>query len=226
MIIGSILISYRNKLIFHPVNVVDEKGELQYIYPDLHKLNNHKLNFDYLLKENFIQTNSVVYRWCFDSFKAKLENCEMLPLDHIYHLFHARQGNIALLNDVMSVYRKNSGGVWFNIFTSNWYRKYGLLFLNYLYFMHNEFGLDNDTEIKKFQVCLVYLGCREATSNFDKLCIKFSRYCKSNLLYKIFMKVTSLISKILPRKQKDYLRAFRGAVRSIRALQEEHHEKY
>lgn len=97
---------------FHPVRVVwDDKRMPDYFFPTKeHRFNKTELELSDLLKRNFIQTNSVVYRWrkeCVDIFPWGI-----LPGDWYMHLLHAQVGKIGFLPDVMAVYRRNAGGVW------------------------------------------------------------------------------------------------------------------
>lgn len=102
---------------FHSVKIIWEKGEKKdSIYPSKSKMRGKKfVTKEDLLHCNYIQTNSVVYRWRFveedikDHFPDKI-----LPGDLWMHLLHAQVGNIAFLPDVMAVYRKNEGGIWFD----------------------------------------------------------------------------------------------------------------
>ncbi len=69
------------------------------------------LTVDGLLKRNFIQTNSVVYRRLdrYDDIPP-----DALPLDWYLHLRHAMRGGIAKLPETMSVYRRHAQGVWYD----------------------------------------------------------------------------------------------------------------
>lgn len=102
---------------FHPVKVIWEKNEHKdSIYPTKKKMRGKKfVTKEDLLNYNYIQTNSVVYRWRFIE-----ENIQdyfpdgILPGDLYLHLLHAQIGNIAFLPDIMAVYRKNEGGIWYD----------------------------------------------------------------------------------------------------------------
>lgn len=61
-----------------------------------------------LLTKNFIQTNSVVYR----RLPSYHDIPDVMPLDWYLHARHATTGSIAMLPDVMSVYRRHAEGVW------------------------------------------------------------------------------------------------------------------
>lgn len=95
-------------LCFHPVRVFYEDGrEKDYIYPSK---TNRSMNLEGLIRENFIQTNSVMYR------KVNYENLptDILPLDWYLHLYHARLGKIGFIDRVMSAYRKHAGSMWWD----------------------------------------------------------------------------------------------------------------
>ena len=94
-------------LCFHPVEVMFEGGEEgDSIYPE------RKTGFDVtgLLKENFIQTNSVMYRR--QDYTGM--PTEVMPGDWFTHLYHAQFGKVGFINQVMSVYRRHSDGVWWD----------------------------------------------------------------------------------------------------------------
>jgi glycosyltransferase involved in cell wall biosynthesis len=73
------------------------------------------LSIDDLLKDNFVPSNSVVYRWRFveeniyDFFPP-----DILPADYYMHLLHAQYGNIGFIDQVMSAYRVHSQGIWYS----------------------------------------------------------------------------------------------------------------
>lgn len=96
-------------LCFHPAKVVYEnKEKAESIYPDPKK----SISFDVyeLLKNNFIQTNSVMYRK--QDYATLPKN--IMPIDWYLHLYHAQFGKIGFINRTMSVYRRHQGGIWWN----------------------------------------------------------------------------------------------------------------
>ena len=90
-------------LCFHPVRIVDQSNPArEEIYPDQKLLQRAgELNFASLLKRNFIQTNSVVYRWRFHKESYNLMPEHILPGDWFLHLLHAQVGKIGFLPEVM-----------------------------------------------------------------------------------------------------------------------------
>ncbi len=113
-------------LCFHPTKVFFEGGEgKQTVWPKLSA--DSELSVGELLKENFIPSNSVVYR------RQSYTNLStgIMPGDWYFHLYHAQFGRIGLINRVMSVYRRHSGGMWwgsFNDHSEHW-AKHGLSML-------------------------------------------------------------------------------------------------
>jgi glycosyltransferase involved in cell wall biosynthesis len=94
---------------FHPVRVFFEGSkDKDYIYPNPDEKNT--FNTAELLKRNFIQTNSVMYKK--QKYKHMPDN--ILPVDWYMHLYHAQFGKIAFMNRVMSDYRRHAGGLWWN----------------------------------------------------------------------------------------------------------------
>lgn len=117
---------------FHPVRVTWDNGK----YPDSifpsKKCRFYKttLELSDLLKNNFIQTNSVMYRWRRDCINIYPDN--ILPGDWYQHLLHAQVGKIGFIPDIMSVYRRNDGGIWTGAYeTDDWFKKNTLRVLNF-----------------------------------------------------------------------------------------------
>jgi len=110
-------------LCFHPVKVIYEDDSADsYIYPAGH--NKNKFTTGELLKENFIQTNSAVYRR--QNYDGLADN--IMPGDWYFHAYHAQFGKIGFINEVMAVYRRNPGGIWWNVNNDSdeiW-KKYGI----------------------------------------------------------------------------------------------------
>ncbi len=97
---------------FHPVRVEFENNEKKpYKYPSNKKMFlKNEINLSDLLKSNYIQTNSVMYKKL-DSFP---NDCPLniMPLDWYSHLYHCKHGNFGYINEIMGVYRKHSQGIW------------------------------------------------------------------------------------------------------------------
>ena len=89
---------------FHPVRVIWEDGRVEdEDFPPV--IWRDDLSLDTLIRRNFIQTNSVVYRRLprYSRIPA-----DVMPLDHYLHVRHAFSGSIAMLPETMSVYRRHS----------------------------------------------------------------------------------------------------------------------
>ena len=97
-------------LCFHPVRVVyEDMPGVETTYPE-HCAPQPSLSD--LAARNFIQTNSVFYRWRYRG-GARLEiGRGIIPADWYIHLMHAEVGRIGFLPEVMAVYRKHAGGMW------------------------------------------------------------------------------------------------------------------
>ena len=134
---------------FHPVKVIwEDKSNPDSIFPTPKKrFNKTTLFLSDLLKCNFIQTNSVMYRWCLKN-KLDLIPEGILPGDWYIHLLHAKEGKIGFLPDVMAVYRKNSGGIWYGAGKSDaWYEKCALRNLAFFDALQKNFNADKSAEI-------------------------------------------------------------------------------
>lgn len=102
---------------FHPVRVFFEDGSKEgYVYPTPAQRHNKSiLELSDLLRENFIQTNSAVYRWRFANEDIRAAHIQgVLPGDWYSHLLHAQVGRIGFIDRVMACYRRHPGGVWYD----------------------------------------------------------------------------------------------------------------
>ena len=130
--------------------------------------------FEKLLKYNFIQTNSVMYR--FEAVKDLVQifpKC-MMPGDWYVHLLFAKQGKIKYFDDTMSVYRVHSGGGWGNYNLEEKIIKYQFKFFNFYLNVYNNITNKNH-EYKKIVI-----------SKYRKL---FAIFLKNKKYSKIFLMV-------------------------------------
>lgn len=130
---------------FHPVTFHYEDGsQPDYDFPSREfRFNRDVLTLKDLLRRNFIQTNSVVYRWRFHKDPLSLIPFGVQPDDWFSHLIIAQTGKIGMLPDTMSVYRKNTGGIWVGAGESDkWFRAYGLSNIRFYQAVQRQFGQD------------------------------------------------------------------------------------
>lgn len=95
---------------FHPVVVRWEDGrDDDSEFPPVSS--REDLSVSALISQNFIQTNSVVYRRLphYRSIPA-----EIMPLDWFLHVLHATHGEIAMMPETMAVYRRHPQGIWWH----------------------------------------------------------------------------------------------------------------
>ena len=94
---------------FHPVLCTwDDHSRPDSIEPPA--ADDRDLSLNALLEENFMATNSVVYR----RLPSYDDIPDVLPLDWFLHIRHARHGQISMLPQVMAVYRRHPGGLWYS----------------------------------------------------------------------------------------------------------------
>lgn len=97
-----------HSLVFHPVSVVfDDSKDESYTYP----AEKSDFTVENLLRSNFIQTNSVVYRSLGKKVYRRLVS-NLMPGDWYLHVFHAKYGEIGFIDKIMSVYRRHKDGLW------------------------------------------------------------------------------------------------------------------
>lgn len=96
----------------HPVTKTWQSGEEpDTVWPAAHERTD--LSFHALVRENFIPTNSVMARRLPDYSVIP----RILPLDWYLHMRHARGAEVAMLDEVMGVYRRHAGGVWYGSYS-------------------------------------------------------------------------------------------------------------
>ncbi len=104
-------------LCFHPVKVVYEDGSgRERIYPPLEEMPRGVRDFYYLadlMRVNFIQTNSVMYRWRFTEGLPDWFVPDLVPGDWYWHLLHAEIGKIGFINKILSVYRRHTASLFY-----------------------------------------------------------------------------------------------------------------
>jgi glycosyltransferase involved in cell wall biosynthesis len=103
----------------HPVEVLNQESQQKKIFPDIRFLSPYLFMkgrtifaMKDILKRNFIQTNSVMYRWRFVDGIPGWFNYYVAPLDWYLHILHAETGKILYQYETMSVYRLHSKGIW------------------------------------------------------------------------------------------------------------------
>lgn len=95
---------------FHPVQVTFDDSSLE---PEIFPPEDQRdFTLRALLDGNFIQTNSVLYRWRFSGGLPENYNPDVTPGDWHMHLLHAEVGEIGFIDRVMSVYRRHAAGMW------------------------------------------------------------------------------------------------------------------
>lgn len=119
---------------FHPVKVIYQDGsQPEGLFPTAEqRFHKRVLTIDDLLMSNFIQTNSVLYRWQFVHKDIKdVYPRGIAPGDWYLHLLHAQAGKIGFIDRAMAVYRRHAGGIWWDSdknLDAIW-RKYGVAHL-------------------------------------------------------------------------------------------------
>ncbi|MBQ9406426.1 MAG: glycosyltransferase [Desulfovibrio sp.] len=109
-------------LCVHPVHVVfDDAPEKNYIFPNpalLSRGYRGKYPLTQLFKGNFIQTNTVVYRWRFTFGLPRWFRADLCPGDWYWHILHAELGKIGFLPEVMSAYRRHKQALYYQTHVS------------------------------------------------------------------------------------------------------------
>ena len=129
---------------FHPVVVHFEDGSRKdSLYPSPKDCPDG-FTFKGLLRHNFIQTNSVMFRWKLKGREGDVPT-GIAPRDWFTNLLHAEQGPIGFLPEAMGVYRRHSGGVWWSNpdAPDAFYLRNGFRHLAFYKAVRQRFGYDN-----------------------------------------------------------------------------------
>ena len=147
---------------FHPVKVIYVDGSKpDDVFPSAKvRFNKTVLAVTDLVQHNFIQTNSVMYRWMLSGKNiSEVFPNDILPIDWYLHLLHAEKGSIGFIDEVMSVYRRHSGGIWWEA-------------SNNIIEHHKKYGFKE----LKFCLCLDKHFNYQYTESFTKLASKIASY--------------------------------------------------
>lgn len=162
---------------FHPVTVHwDDNSEPDYVFPNTkERFYKTELELKDLLHHNFIQTNSVMYRWRFHEEPLDLIPDGILPGDWFLHLLHAQVGKIGFLPDVMAVYRRHASGIWTGAGKNpEWFIRCGIPFIRFWQNMQNQFNIDCSAKIKDTalltKLCLSNAGQKDALAELMTVC--------------------------------------------------------
>lgn len=165
---------------FHPVTVKWEDGSNNHdeIFPKpRYRFYKKTLTLADLLKHNFIQTNSVVYRWCLqDNFDVLPDG--IMPGDYFLHLIHAKTGKIGFLPDIMAVYRRHSDSVWFGAgYSDEFFIRNGRAHITFLHEVQKQFNVDKSANIHStFIKTIAALLKKHDFKSLQMLCEKFPQY--------------------------------------------------
>jgi glycosyltransferase involved in cell wall biosynthesis len=163
---------------FHPVKILNELSpKSNAIFPD--NLIGEIFSLEDIARCNFIQTNSVMYRWNLHSELGDTYNLIAFPADHYLHTLQAKSGEIHLIPRVMAVYRKNSGGMFSSVTDHvKLLKQYGIAHIEL--FRTLDRHLDNQyTEIylwKELEIHRVLIRSYLLDSNINALYDLCSRY--------------------------------------------------
>lgn len=129
---------------FHPVVVHFEDGSHKDSAYPMPKDCPDGFTFEGLLRHNFIQTNSVVFRWKLKSREDEVP-ADITPRDWFTNLLHAEKGPIGFIPEAMGVYRRHQGGVWWNSpdAPDAFYLRNGFRHLAFYKAVKDRFGYDN-----------------------------------------------------------------------------------
>jgi len=201
-------------LCFHPVRVFYENSnQKEYIFP--RKKDPSRFTLKRLLKSNFIQTNSVMYRKQDYSGFPK----DILPVDWYLHLYHAQFGKIGFINKVMSTYRRHEGGIWWdsNVNKEKHYKKHGVANLACYFEILKLYGEKEEYRniilghIKSMLGILIDIDKRDNENLYEESLAQISNETLKSIIYY----ETKILYKI-NEKKKRFSRTLKQMRRAIR----------
>lgn len=163
-------------LCFHPVKVIIEgrPNDVSIFPTKAYRFGKQTLDLNDLLKHNFIQTNSVLYRWRFHHDLLNLYPDNILPGDYFLHLLHAQVGKIGFLPDVMAVYRRHCNGLWSNTYSMEWFKR--VLFPHINFYQAVEKQFQQDQILRYCELCSRLINVCISKNNFELFEIFKKRY--------------------------------------------------
>lgn len=157
-------------LCFHPVRVCWDDGRLpdSTYPPDCARFARAEPTIAELLRWDYMQTNSLMYRWNADGKLFEEFPLYELPADWMLNLLHARAGRIGFINETMSVYCRHAGGLWTDAWrTPRWFARLGYRSALFYAKVQRLFGVDRVPIIR--QLVLVSLAMRRNRSDVLKI---------------------------------------------------------
>ncbi len=108
-------------LVFHPARILWEDGSHHNRIWGPSPEKDYGTFDQQIWDRNIIPTLSVMYRWRFNKAPLSLLSHDILPIDWYVHRLHAQVGKIGFLPEIMGVYRKHSGGIFYHQFNNDSY---------------------------------------------------------------------------------------------------------
>ncbi|MDH7476211.1 MAG: glycosyltransferase [Microgenomates group bacterium] len=195
-------------IVFHAVKwVFENKEEPDRIFPKC--LNLKEYNFQNLLKGNYIQPCSVMYRK--ENF-INIPRIDFALVDWFVNLYHASKGKIGYIDKIMSVYRKHKNGQWWNAYKNlrMHIKKYGLEMIKMFYNLYKLYGQDKNNKNIIFSHInyvvnnFIEIDEKQKTNFFERFVIKYPKIAieLSKTNQKILIKLLEInkynnISKLL-----------------------------
>lgn len=174
-------------LVFHPVKIHwEDNSHSTGIWKPYPKKYYGELE-QQILDENIIPTLSVMYRWRFNTDSLSLFPKDILPGDWFLHRLHAQVGKLGFIPEIMGVYRKHSGGVWYNQFNDkNYFINNFWPLINAFLYAEKQFQKDYTLHISEILYNVIHFSQRNShidlisllrTQNLKGWNALLSRFC-------------------------------------------------
>lgn len=165
-------------LVFHSVEVIsDQKHGAVETVPN----KTDDLTLERLVQDNFIPSNSVVYR-ARDAYNRM--PTDFMPGDWYLHIFHARFGKIGFIDKPMAIYRTHTGGIWHGSSSPDllFWKRYAQLQLNFFREVRQLFaddGIENRLYVDRAERIFI-LNIVNFYKNFGHDEIFFTNFFRTN----------------------------------------------
>lgn len=182
---------------FHPVKIKwEDNSQKEEISPTVNeRFSKTTLDLEDLLHHNFIQANSVVYRWRFHKDSLSLLPDLIQPGDWFLHLLHAQIGKIGYLGDVMAVYCRHHGGIWYDVGSGDWLRNYGLIHVNFFKNVEKYFNVSKKEAIEDLIWRIFFAAVEAKDEKLQKDLLKEHKWLKYPYKSKCYNKILLQVLK-------------------------------
>lgn len=136
-----------------------------------------------------------MYRWRFHKDSLSLLPDLIQPGDWFLHLLHAQIGKIGYLEDVMAVYCRHHGGIWYDVGSGDWLRNYGLIHVNFFKNVEKYFNVSKKEAIEDLIWRIFFAAVEAKDEKLQKDLLKEHKWLKYPYKSKCYNKILLQVLK-------------------------------